>query len=129
MLDTIPSTSDVTENREWHVESSERRSLTGVNGWLSPAGSFYPCEFRQHDRFASILTRKYYRSYEGTHLLESKRWIRVSNGVFRWLPRHKPTWAQYEVACDLLNQPLSPDVEERIKFSIRLMEMTLRVDQ
>jgi len=129
MLDTMPSTSNLTEDREWRRLSSEQGTSVGVNGWLSPAGRFYPCEFRQHDRFASILTRNYYNSHEGTRRLESERWIRVSNGIFRWLPGHKPTRPQYEFACELLNQPLSPDVKKRVKFSIRLMEMMLHIDR
>lgn len=98
----------------------------GVNGWLSPDGKFYICGFREHDRFAMHLTEQVYQSREGAHRLEAECWIRVSNGTFRWLTRHRPTWAQYETACDLLNQEMFPEISERIRFSIRLMEMALR---
>ncbi len=98
----------------------------GINGWLSPDGTFYTCGFREHDRFAAYLTTRFYQSPEGTRRLETEHWMRVSNGSFRWLTRNRPTWAQYETACDLLNQELFPEIGERIRFSIRLMEMALR---
>lgn len=101
-------------------------SPMGANGWLSPDGRFYACGFREHDRFALHLTSQIYHSPEGVRRLEAECWMRVSNGTFRWLTKHRPTWAQYETACDLLNQALFPEIAERIRFSIRLMEMALR---
>lgn len=98
----------------------------GINGWLSPDGHFYACGFREHDRFALRLTDQVYQSPEGARRLEAECWMRVSNGTFRWLTKHRPTWAQYETACDLLNQALFPEITDRIRFSIRLMEMALR---
>src|SRR5690242_16579063 len=35
-------------------------------GWLAPNGKFYPCEYYQHDTFATSLAAIYYDSLDGT---------------------------------------------------------------
>ena len=53
----------------WFLLSSSYYS----NGWLSPAGEFYPCGAYEHDKLADALHR------DGTRGIEST-WVRISNG-------------------------------------------------
>lgn len=101
---------------------------TGLNGWLSPQGRFFPCLPREHDKLAAQLAARFYDSDCGTRTLEQENWIRVCNGFFRWAEDYEPSHVQYEAACEMVPNALSDIEHQSILVSIMRMERNLAGD-
>jgi hypothetical protein len=75
--------------------------LDKTNGWLSPEGNFFLCEWHEHERFARQMGERY-----GSDL-EKKGWIalRLCYWVYNSDERIKETvtQAQYDVIFDWMH--------------------------
>ncbi len=60
------------------------------DGWLSPQGTFYPCDYGAHDATARYLSAQYYKKLDGEISLERYGWAKVfGRGLIR-----SQTWGE-----------------------------------
>jgi hypothetical protein len=86
----------------WNVPVSGNLSGTG---WLAPDGTFYGCEYTEHDSLAKQIVAVFYEELTGyVERLENEGWVRLQTG-FVILRGNKLTQAQLNTLQDISQQP------------------------
>lgn len=92
-------------------------------GWLSPEGKFYPCEYAGHSGLARRLTAHLFNSLDGEELIETT-WLRIHYDGYTsvWCLREL-TQAQRDTLFDLATAEGSDDV-----WSMNIMRVLRAAD-
>lgn len=66
------------------LHRKHKNYITADNGWLSPDGRFYPCEYHQHSWLASMFWKNETETYTENEL-EQEGWVKCQRVSDDWL--------------------------------------------